>query len=84
MDVNPHNLGSPVWKGDQVITNIDLMSFIISYKLVLKYIKWWDIKNRVIFSMKLIFVNELLSWLMHGKPSTSAKIGILFSKEKEQ
>lgn len=73
MDIDPHNLGEPVYKRDQVITRDDLLSVLEGFAWQYQQTPLRQRTLRQDFVKAANTVNALINWLDAGKPLTTEK-----------
>jgi hypothetical protein len=58
----------PVYEYDQVITIPDILALRNGYIYQYQNTRWYEVERRWRLRAGLMFCNEILHWLYHGKP----------------
>jgi hypothetical protein len=67
MDIDPHNLGEPVFKGDQVVTYSDLLAIMEGFAYRYNHARWWEFMKKREFKYGVMVTNSIMKWLDDGK-----------------
>ncbi len=67
MDIDPHNLGDPVYKADQVVTRDDLRMLKEGFVYQYQEAKWWEKGKKQELLQAVMVVHAIESWLNEGK-----------------